>query len=186
MTIWMPPCDAAHIQWITTRASRGATGRCQKEITRTVLPRRVRHGHRCQQHSKHTHKTFSFMVYHNVRKASKKRHKRDPLSYSSHSKCEFVEIAIDSKKAETICSFSSYQALKLDMNSLRNSSPKKLKIKLLKAWLYTVDSYSLSEHWLAKTFTRRWVCCAWSFTMIFRTHSPICPEKLLALPNCCI
>ena len=31
--------------------------------------------------------------------------------YSSHSKCKFVEIAIDSKKAETIRNLSSYQML---------------------------------------------------------------------------
>ena len=47
--------------------------------------------------------------------------------YSSHSKCKFVEIAIDSEKAETICNFFSYQTLKLDKNLWRNSSPKKLK-----------------------------------------------------------
>ena len=50
--------------------------------------------------------------------------------YSSHSKCKFVEIAMDSKKAETISNFSSYQTLKLDKNLGRNSSPKKLKKKL--------------------------------------------------------
>ena len=47
--------------------------------------------------------------------------------YSSHSKCKFIEIAIDKKKAETVGIFSSYQTLKLDKNSWRNSSPKKLK-----------------------------------------------------------
>ena len=47
--------------------------------------------------------------------------------YSSHLKCKFVEIAIDSKKAETINNFSSHRTLKLDKNSWRNSSPKKLK-----------------------------------------------------------
>ena len=50
--------------------------------------------------------------------------------YSSHSKCKFVEIAIDSKKAETINNFSSYQTLKLDKNSWGISSPKKIK----KSW----------------------------------------------------
>ena len=50
--------------------------------------------------------------------------------YSSYLKCELLEIAIDSKKAETISNFSSYQTLKLDKNSWRNSSPKKLK----KSW----------------------------------------------------
>ena len=47
--------------------------------------------------------------------------------YSSHLKCEFVEIAIDSKKDETISNFSSYQTLQLDTNLWRISSPKKLK-----------------------------------------------------------
>ena len=46
---------------------------------------------------------------------------------SSHWRCKFVEIAIDSKKAETISNFSSYQTLKLDKNLWRNSSPKKFK-----------------------------------------------------------
>ena len=47
--------------------------------------------------------------------------------YSSHSKCKFEEIAINNKKAETIGNLSSYQTLKLDKTSWRNSSPKKLK-----------------------------------------------------------
>ena len=51
--------------------------------------------------------------------------------YSSHSKFEFLEIAINSKKAKTISNFSSYQTLKLDKNLWRNSSPKKLKKKLI-------------------------------------------------------
>ena len=50
--------------------------------------------------------------------------------YSSHSKFEFLEIAINSKKAKTISNFSSYQTLKLDKNLWRNSSPKKLQKKL--------------------------------------------------------
>ena len=50
--------------------------------------------------------------------------------YSSHWNWEFIEIAIDSKKAETISNFSSYRMLKLDKNSWRFSSPKKLKKKL--------------------------------------------------------
>ena len=53
--------------------------------------------------------------------------------YSSRSKWEFVEIAIDNKKAETIRNFSSYQTLKLDKNLLRISSPKKLK-KSCRSW----------------------------------------------------
>jgi len=79
----------------------------------------------------HTKKTFSFTVQYctsRVRKARKKDTKG--TLYSSHSKFEFVEIAIDSKKAETISNFSSYQTLKLDKNLWRNSSPKKLKKKL--------------------------------------------------------
>ena len=66
------------------------------------------------------------IVHHAYAKLVKKRHERDPLRYSSHSKFEFIEIAIDSKKAETISNFSSYQTLKLDKNLWRNSSPKKL------------------------------------------------------------
>ena len=58
------------------------------------------------------------IVHHAYAKLVKKRHKRDPLLYSSHSKFEFVEIPIDSKTAETICIFSSYQTLKLDKNLL--------------------------------------------------------------------
>jgi len=50
--------------------------------------------------------------------------------YSSHSKCEFVEITIDIKKAETIGNISSYQTQKLDNNLWRNFSPKKVKKKL--------------------------------------------------------
>ena len=75
-----------------------------------------------------THKnTFSFTVHHAYAKLVKKDTKG--TLYSSHSKKEFVEIAIDNKKAETIGNFSSYQMLKLDKNLWRNSSPKKLKKK---------------------------------------------------------
>ena len=56
-----------------------------------------------------------------------KKYTKDTL-YSSHLKCKFiVEIEVDSKKAETISIFSSYQTLKLDKNLWRNSSPKKVK-----------------------------------------------------------
>jgi hypothetical protein len=74
-----------------------------------------------------TKKTFSVMVHCAYTKLVKIDTKG--TLYSSHSKCEFLEIAIDRKKAETIHNFSSYQTLKLDKNSLRNSSPKKLKKK---------------------------------------------------------
>ena len=70
-------------------------------------------------------KTFSFTVHHAYAKLVKKD-KKGTL-YSSHSKCKFEEIAIDSKKAETIGNFSRYQTLKLDKNLWRNFSPKKLK-----------------------------------------------------------
>ena len=69
--------------------------------------------------------TFSFTVHHAYAKLVKKKSKG--TLYSSHLKFEFVEIAIDSKKADTISNFSSYQTLKLDKNLWRNSSPKKLK-----------------------------------------------------------
>ena len=69
-------------------------------------------------------KTFSFTVHHAYAKLIKQDMKG--TLYSSHLKCKFVKIAIDSKKAETISKFSSYQTLKLDKNSWRNSSPKKL------------------------------------------------------------
>ena len=49
--------------------------------------------------STHT-KTFSFTVHHAYAKLVKKDMKGTP--YSSHSNFEFVEIAIDSKTAETI------------------------------------------------------------------------------------
>ena len=74
-----------------------------------------------------TTKTVSVTVHRAYAKLVKKDMKG--TLYSSHSKCEFVEIAINSKKAETICNFSSYQTLKLDENSWRFSSPKKLKNK---------------------------------------------------------
>ena len=57
MTMRMHQCNAAHItQYSTTGASRGATGHPHWEITCTVSPRRVRHGHQWQQHTKHTQK----------------------------------------------------------------------------------------------------------------------------------
>ena len=60
MTMWMRRCNAACIaQKSTTRASYGATGRCHRVITRTILPRHVRHGHRRRRHNKHNKKTFS-------------------------------------------------------------------------------------------------------------------------------
>ena len=68
--------------------------------------------------------TFSFTVHHAYAKLVKKDTKK--TLYSSHSKYKFIEIAIDSKKAETISIFSSYRTLKLDENSWRYSSPKKL------------------------------------------------------------
>jgi hypothetical protein len=47
MTMQMRRCNAMQIsRWSTTRASRGATGRHHRAITRTVSPWRVRHGHR--------------------------------------------------------------------------------------------------------------------------------------------
>ena len=70
-------------------------------------------------------KTFSLTVHHEYTKLVKKDMKG--TLYSSHLKCKFVEIAIDSKKAKTISNFYSYRMLKLDKNSWRNSSPKKLK-----------------------------------------------------------
>ena len=76
-----------------------------------------------------TTKTFSITVHRTYAKLVKKDTKG--TFYSSHLKCKFLEIAINSKKAETICNFSSYQTLKLDKNALRNSSPKKPK----KSWL---------------------------------------------------
>ena len=72
--------------------------------------------------------TFSVMVHRAYAKLVKKDTKG--TLYSSHSKCKFIKIAIDSKKADTICKFSSYQALKLDKNSLRNFFPKKPPKKL--------------------------------------------------------
>ena len=67
MTMRMRRCNAARIsQWSTTRASRGATGRHHRAITRTVSPWRVRQGHRWQEHNKHTKKTFSFMVSYDI------------------------------------------------------------------------------------------------------------------------
>ena len=65
------------------------------------------------------------MVHHAYTKLVKKDTKG--TLYSGHSKCKFKEILIDSKKAETIGNFYSYQTLKLDENSWRISSPKKLK-----------------------------------------------------------
>ena len=59
-------------------------------------------------------KTFSVTVHNIVRKGKKKDLKG--TLYSSHSKCKFEEIAVDSKKAETIGNFSSYQTLKFDEN----------------------------------------------------------------------
>ena len=73
-------------------------------------------------------KNFSFTVHHAYSKLVKKDTKG--TLYSSHLKCEFEKIAIDSKKDETIGNFSSYQTLKLDKNLWRISSPKKLKKKL--------------------------------------------------------
>ena len=75
-----------------------------------------------------THTQIRFTVHHAYTKLVKKDTKG--TLYSSHLKCNFVEITIDSKRAETIGNFSSYQALKLNKNSCRISSPKKLKKKL--------------------------------------------------------
>ena len=50
-----------------------------------------------------THKkTFSFTVHHHHAYAKLVKKYTKGTLYSSHSKCKFVEIAIDSKKAETI------------------------------------------------------------------------------------
>ena len=64
MTMQMRRCNAAHTaQWITTRASRGAAGRRHREITRTVMPWRVRHGHQWQRHNKHKEKKLLAVIY---------------------------------------------------------------------------------------------------------------------------
>ena len=70
-------------------------------------------------------KTFRVTVHCAYAKLVKKDTKG--TLYSSHLKFEFVEITIDSEKAETIRNFSSYQTLRLDKNLWRISSPKKLK-----------------------------------------------------------
>ena len=57
MTMRMRRCNAAPIaQQSTTRASRGANGRCHWGITCTVFPRHIRHGHRRRRHNKHNKK----------------------------------------------------------------------------------------------------------------------------------
>ena len=80
----------------------------------------------------YTHKKLLALRYDIVHHAYTKLVKKVTKGnlYSSNLKFEFVEIAIDSKKAGTISNFSSYQTLKLDKNLWRNSSPKKLKKKL--------------------------------------------------------
>ena len=79
--------------------------------------------------TQHAQKKLLALRYNIVHHAYAKLVKKDTKGtlYSSHSKFEFIEIAIDNKKAETISNFSSYRNLKLDKNSWRNSSPKNLK-----------------------------------------------------------
>ena len=90
-----------------------------------------RHGHWWRQHNKHTkQKLFSRNLRYITTYAKLVQKSTKGTLYSCHCKCKFIEITIDSKKAETISNFSSYQTLKLDKNLWRNSSPKKLQKKL--------------------------------------------------------
>ena len=73
-----------------------------------------------------THKKLLALWYITAYAKLLKKYMKGTL-YSSHWKFEFIEIAIVSKKAETISIFYSYRTLKLDKNLWRNSSPKKLK-----------------------------------------------------------
>ena len=88
-----------------------------------------RHGHWWQRHNKHTHKIISNLQYITTYMKLVQKSAKGTL-YSCHWKCKLVEIVIDTKKADTISNFSSYQTLKLDKNLWRKSSPKKLKKKL--------------------------------------------------------
>ena len=58
-------------------------------------------------------------------KKARKGHSTDVIGNTS-----FVEIAINSKKAEVSSNFSSYQTLKMDINSRRNYARTKLNKKL--------------------------------------------------------
>jgi CRISPR/Cas system-associated protein Cas10 (large subunit of type III CRISPR-Cas system) len=58
-------------------------------------------------------------------KKARKGHSTDVIGNTS-----FVEIAINSKKAEVSSNFSSYQTLTTDVNSRRNYARKKLNKKL--------------------------------------------------------
>jgi hypothetical protein len=61
-----------------------------------------------------------------IRREASEKKARKGLSTYVIGNTNFVEIAIDSKKAEVSSNFSSYQTLTTDVNSLRNYSRTKL------------------------------------------------------------